>query len=477
MEISEKRIVKNIFYLFVQAIGGRALSFILIIYLARKLGDLSFGKFSFANAFVQIFILFADLGVSSLIIREVAGDRENVNRYFSNGFFIKLILSFFTFGMISVSANIMKCPSDTKVVIYLIGLCNIVESLANLFGSIFAGFEKMEYLFLTEIAEKIFLVSFCSLFLYLGYGLMTVALLYFFSSIFYFFLNIILLFKNIEKLSFKIDLKFANKLFRRSLPFALGGLLVMFYYYIDSVMLGKMKGEQVVGWYSASYQLCLVFGVISSVFLNAIFPVISRAFKTSKGSLYNIYKKSFKYLFTIGIPISVIGVIMGEKIVFLFYGKNYFNSVLPFQLIISVIGFSYLNSFFGYFLTAVDKVNEKNIIFGISTFTNVVFNFLLIPKYSYIGAGIATIISELLFWILCMIYVGRNFFHYFPVILVFKSLISSVIMGIFIKLFNQLNLFLLIFISIFIYFLFLFLFKYFDQDDKIIFRKIIQKNV
>ena len=473
METTAKRVAKNTLWLFSQAIAGRLFSFILIIYLARKLGDLNFGKFSFANAFVQIFIIIADLGVSFLIIREVARDRENVDKYFSNGFFIKVILSLLTFGIIFTLANILKCPSDTKIVIYLIGLCNILESLGNLFGSIFNAFEKMEYLFLTEIAEKVFLILPCLFFLSIGYGLMMVAFLYFLSGVFYLVLNIVLLSKNIGRISFKVNVKFALELLRRSLPFALGGLLLMFYYYIDAVMLGKMKGEQVVGWYSAAYQLCIALGIISSVFLTAVFPVMSRLFKTSMDFLRNVYEKCFKYLLAFGVPISIGGVILARRIVFLFYGKSYFNSILPFQLIISVTAFSYINSLFGYFLTSVDRVNDKNKIFAISTFTNVGLNFVLIPKYSYVGAGIATILSEILFCIFCMSYISHHFFYYLSLELILKSLFASVIMAIFMKLAININLALLILLSILFYFILLWFFGYFDKEDKLLFREVI----
>jgi O-antigen/teichoic acid export membrane protein len=473
METTAKRVAKNTLWLFSQAIVGRLLSFILIIYLARKLGDLNFGKFSFANAFVQIFIIIADLGVSFLIIREVARDRENVDKYLSNGFFIKVILSLLTFGIIFILANILKCPSDTKVIIYLIGLCNILESLGNLFGSIFNAFEQMKYLFLTEIIEKVFLVLLCFIFLSVGYGLITVAFLYFLSGVLYLALNIILLLRNIGKLSFRLDIGFALGLFRKSLPFALGGLLLMFYYYIDAVMLGKMKGEQVVGWYSAGYQLCIALGIISSVFLTAVFPVMSRLFESSIDSLRNVYEKCFKYLLALGIPISIGGVILGKRIIFLFYGNSYLHSVLPFQLIAAVIAFSYINSLLGYFLTSVDRLNDKNMIFAISALINVALNFLLIPRYSYAGAAIATVASEILFCILCLSYTSRHFFHFLPLGLILKSLFASVIMGIFIRLSKNINLFLLILFGALIYFILLWFLGYFDKEDKLLFREVI----
>jgi len=51
-----KRIMGNASWLFVEAALSRLLSFLLVIYLARRLGSINFGKLTFANAFVQIFL-------------------------------------------------------------------------------------------------------------------------------------------------------------------------------------------------------------------------------------------------------------------------------------------------------------------------------------------------------------------------------------------------------------------------------------
>lgn len=449
------------------------LSFVLIVYLARKLGDYSFGKFFFAGAFVQIFIMLADLGVSFLIIREVARDRANTAKYFGNGFFIKALLSFLTFGLMIMGAHILKCPPDTRAIIYLVGLCYILESMANLCGSIFRAFERMQYIFWAELIEKAARVLLCFLFLSLGYGLLAVAWLYLFSAVLYLGLNMIFLFRNIGKPSFRPDIAFAWSLLRESLPFALTGLLLTFYYYIDAVMLGRMKGELVVGWYSASYQLYIALGMMASVFLSAVFPVMARLAKTSLATLRKVYEKCFKYLLALGLPLAAGGVLLGKPLILLFYGAGFHNSVLPFQLIMAIIAFSYINSLLSYFLTAVDRIHDNNKLFAVCVLTNVGLNFALIPPYSYAGAAIATMTSEALFCVLALIYVSRNFGLNVPWNPLLKALAAAGIMGVVAYLAININLALLIALSALLYFVLLRLFGYFNQEDKLLFKEVI----
>lgn len=58
------------------------LSLVLATFIARKLEDVIFGKYSFALAFTAIFAVFSDLGYNTLLIREVARDKSLVSKYF-----------------------------------------------------------------------------------------------------------------------------------------------------------------------------------------------------------------------------------------------------------------------------------------------------------------------------------------------------------------------------------------------------------
>ncbi|MGB2843008.1 MAG: oligosaccharide flippase family protein [Halobacteriota archaeon] len=71
-----KTIAKNTGALAILNVITSILGFFLLIYLARHLGEVGFGKYSFALSFTTLFIIFADLGISNLIIREPARNKN-----------------------------------------------------------------------------------------------------------------------------------------------------------------------------------------------------------------------------------------------------------------------------------------------------------------------------------------------------------------------------------------------------------------
>ena len=71
-----QRIAKNTAALFAAQFVVSILGLVLSIFIARNLGDVIFGKYSFALAFTAIFAVFSDLGYNTLLIREVARDKS-----------------------------------------------------------------------------------------------------------------------------------------------------------------------------------------------------------------------------------------------------------------------------------------------------------------------------------------------------------------------------------------------------------------
>ncbi len=117
-----KTIAKNTGVLAISQVITAILGFLMLIYIARYLGEVEYGKYCFAVSFTALFIIFADLGISNLIIRELARNKGLTSEYLTNVSIIKLLLSFVAFCFIALTINLMDYPEDTIYVVYLFGV-------------------------------------------------------------------------------------------------------------------------------------------------------------------------------------------------------------------------------------------------------------------------------------------------------------------------------------------------------------------
>jgi O-antigen/teichoic acid export membrane protein len=98
---------------------------------------------------------------------------------------------------------------------------------------------------------------------------------------------------------------------------------------------------------------------------------------------------------------------------------------------------------------------------------NVILNFILIPRYSYIGAASATVVSEILFFTIFFISVRKEI-DSISLVEVAKSIASAVIMGLLIIILIQkgLTLIPLVAIGAITYLFFIFITGFITKQEK-----------
>ena len=87
------RIIKNTFALFTGNAAANLLSFLLMIVIARYLGPVGVGQYSFIFAFGYLIFLLGYPGLEYLIIKEIPAKKELLPQYAANILSMKIILA------------------------------------------------------------------------------------------------------------------------------------------------------------------------------------------------------------------------------------------------------------------------------------------------------------------------------------------------------------------------------------------------
>src|SRR3989338_8257202 len=114
-----RRIYKNTMYLGAAEIISKVLQFIVMLYAARLLDKENFGKFSFALSLSFIALVLADLGIDTLLIREISrnkGNKSLVDKYFVNAAIMKIGQCFATYAIIELVLYLLGYPPYTKTI-------------------------------------------------------------------------------------------------------------------------------------------------------------------------------------------------------------------------------------------------------------------------------------------------------------------------------------------------------------------------
>ena len=103
-----QRIAKNISVMVLAELVGFGLNFIITVLIARYLGLIGFGNYSFVIAFVGVFQMIADSGLNNILIREIAVNRDNLGYQLGVTKSLIWVFSIIVFLLIVLIINIIN---------------------------------------------------------------------------------------------------------------------------------------------------------------------------------------------------------------------------------------------------------------------------------------------------------------------------------------------------------------------------------
>lgn len=467
-----RRIAKNTTVLYVAQMITYVIGFFITVYTVKYLSVDNYGILSAALALTGIFVVFGDLGLSTLTVREVARDHTLTIKYVGNVTVIKLFLSLFTFLLTVITAFIFGYSETTVIVIYILTAAFIFNAFSSIFYSIFQSYQKMEYQSVATILNSVVMLLGTLLAIYLGLDVIAFAFIYLIANAINFIYILVTYAWKFYTPNVEVDLSFWKHTIKEALPLSITSLFAVLIFRIDSVMLSVMSGMEAVGFYSAAFRLMEALIFFPQVYTTAIFPVFSKLYVSSINPLKGAYSKSFKYLTILSLPIAVGITLLAEPIILLLYKPDYIHSILALQIVVWVLPFIFVNYIQGSLLTAMNRQITYLKITAASLVLNVGMNLILIPMYSYLGAAVVTVITEIFSVALCFYVLSKLLAKIKVHEIIFKPAIACLVMALFILL-VQTNLFLEIAISAVIYFIVLIALKGFTPEDYDLFRQIL----
>lgn len=475
---SARIIFKNTSVLFIAQIITYIIGFFITMYTARYLGAEGFGIISLALSITGIFGFFSDLGLITLMIRDLSRDQALKNKYISNLSLMKLFLAFLMLGLMALTVNLFGYSTEIMYVIYLITFSAIISGFGGILNGVFQSFEKMEYISINSVLNSVLMLSGTIIGISYQLDILYFACIYVISNLLVLISSILLYVWKFSLPKLEIDLSFWKPTLQESWPFGVTGLFVNIYYWIDAVILSIMVGTIVVGWYNAAYRLIMVFSFIPIVLNMAIFPVMSKFYMHSEDSFRFIYERYFKYMTIIGIPLGIGTTLLADKIILLVYGSQYTPAIIALQILIWANVFIFMSGAFARVLEVSNRQLILTKITAICAVLNIILNLILIPKFSYIGASVVTVLTELVAMILGIRIITKIGYALSSRELknLIKSIIASLIMGLFITLIRENNLFLIILLATGIYLVVLYIIRIFDDEDVKIIRMILKLN-
>jgi polysaccharide transporter, PST family len=388
-----RKIIGNMGWLMVDRIVRMGMGLFVGVWIARYLGPVEFGSLNFALAFVALFGTAATLGLEMIVVREILHNLDDTHEILGTTLALRTGGGLLAAGL-SIGLLRLIQPHDS-------GGLQLVSILS--LTLIFQAFDTIDSLFQSQVRSKITVWAKNSAFLIVA--AIRVLLIHVKAPVWSFaaaYTGEIALgaaglmfgyrLSGGKIFSWRISKKRATVLLQQSWPVIFSGMAIMIYVRLDMVMLKMMKGDFAVGLYSAATKVSEVWYFIPMAVVSSVSPAILRV-KDDPELFYGRLRKLFSLMTLTACVIGSVIAVASPVIIHILYSDRY-SGAAP------VLAVHIWASVFVFLGVAQSPWDISKNLLTLSLYRtiagaiiNAVMNLYLIPRYSAMGAAVATVVS------------------------------------------------------------------------------------
>ncbi|HEX9664706.1 MAG TPA: flippase [Patescibacteria group bacterium] len=454
-----RQIAQNTIIQYGGKVVGTVLALVTIGLMTRYLGQEGFGQYTIIMAFLQMFGILVDLGLTLTTVQMISEPGVDIDKRLSNIFTLRFFSAIIFLGLAPLTVLLFPYPTIVKVGVAITTLSFFFNALNQIMIGVFQKNLKMDRVAIAEIVNRIVLLAGVWLVVYLNYGLLAIMGAIILSNAVQFVLHYIFALKFV-KISFRFDWPVWKKIWQTTWPIAISIVFNLIYLKADTIILSVYQSQAVVGLYGASYKVIDVLIVLPIIFTGLVLPFLTKTWaEKNLDNFKSICQKAFDGVSLLAIPLVVGTLLTARPVMTLIAGRDFVLSGLILQILIFAAFIIYIGALFGHGVIAIGR--QKTVIpaYALSAGLSLIGYFIFIPKYSYIGAAGVTIFSEafVTIYIMIVFYQATKFFPSLGIWL--KAILASILMGLVLYFLAGLNIILLIALAVIVYFAALYLFR------------------
>lgn len=372
-----------------------AIALISIKLLSRYLGPAGVGDYNTITTYINLFIVVADLGLFSVAVREISKNPEREKKILSNVFNIRLVSAVIATCISIVVVFFTHYSSDIKLGTIIASGFILFNLMASLYDMVLQYRLKMQFSALAELLSKVLSIIALYIIVAMHGNFLWIISTVTFSGVTIFVFKWLFARRYI-KIASEYDHKVAKWIFHMSWPIGLVFIINNLYFKLDTLMLFAIKGATAVGIYSVAYKVLEVTVFVGSYFASALKPTISENIAKEKIYMQRLIEKSINIMLLLSLPLAFVSLTFSKEIILFLSTPDFLSGSRALIFLSLTLPVIYLDTLLGEILIAND---ERKLLIRVAIFI-LLFNFLanlyFIPRYSFMGAAVTTLLSELL---------------------------------------------------------------------------------
>ena len=306
------------------------LTFAVTLFLPRYVGDIGLGKLTFASSLVSVFGVIVPLGLSTVLVMEIARDRNRTAELIASALVLRLPLGISMMALAFFGVWLLHYPPITQVLVFVGGLGLLVGMVNDVLYSAHQGREDMTRQSRATLVDKFLAAALILGLIFYRAPLWCFAAVPVITGLVAISVNLQtfgpLLRQSLAALP---SLPLLKSVARAGLPFLGWAVFQTLYGQTDPLILSLISGDAAVGWYAVASRLVGTTLFLPAAVTAALLPTLSRLQKEDPDAFAVLSQRMLALVMLGGVPLALLLVCVPDLIFSLLHYPNGFTRSVP----------------------------------------------------------------------------------------------------------------------------------------------------
>jgi O-antigen/teichoic acid export membrane protein len=399
-----------------------------VVVTTRYLGAADYGKVALAFAFLQMLGVLADVGLLTVVVREISRDPASTDRLVGNALVLRLALSLVVLVLAVVASLLLPWDEEVRVAVLIAGVPFVLGLANSALVAVLQARLRMGRAAIADVSGRA--ASFAALVVVvaLDLGFYAVVGTAAVGAAVTLAITWTLVHREASPRP-RAERTVWRSLLVTALPVGATLAVSEIYFRLDTLIVSAFRSYDEVGLYSLSYRIVELIGILPAIVMTSVFPLLSRYLHESRERAERVVDATADVFVAVGVPLAAGGLVVAPELVTAIGGDEFADAADPLRLLLFAVALAFVSGLFGHALIAGER-QRSALRLGIAALVfNLALNLALVPSLGIEAAAAVALGSELLLVVGGYVYVRRELGITPRFVLLWRVVVSAAVMG------------------------------------------------
>jgi O-antigen/teichoic acid export membrane protein len=383
-----------------------ALGWLGTLLIVRTLSVAEFGQLSFVLSLVLLIAVFADLNIGRLSIKGLLDPERDPAAFAGTLVVLRAVMGAVTYAAVVLFVVVAGYPPEVVRAMLVAGVALLIATPSHAIEAVFQAHCRLGSVAVANVAGQLSQLALTAAVAVGGGSVVRFAIPAVLGEVVIVSWKLVRV-RRIQSIRLNVDWATWRTLVAEAAPLAAGSIMATLYYRADSVMLSKLDTFTSVGIYNVAYKFVDLVHSVPAALMAGALALLVRSWPDDMNRFSETFRRAFTILVLVGVLVAVEFLIFASPLITLLYGRDYAEGANAAKVVVAAECIGAFGMLAFTVLLAMGRNRLYPMVAFIGLAVNVVLNLVLIPRASYFGAAVATLVTQVLITTLLMVPIAR----------------------------------------------------------------------